>query len=659
MKLLYSQLKALVPGLKATPKEVAGALTLTGSMMDDFKEVRYRGRKDYLIGLEIRQNRPDCLSVIGLAREVAAYYGLKVKLPRALAKLPSAGKKPDIKVGAEGNVKRILAVRMEGVKNKKSPGWLKELLELYEINSVNLIVDLSNYVMLMCGYPSHILDEAKIDGQLKWAMNKDFKKITTLDGSNIELGGGELIIRDDKKVLALAGIVGGKAARIDLKTDSIVMETAIYSHSVIRNNARSLNIVTEASNRLTKELDPNGSDLTLKLLVSQILENCGGKVVGKIFEYYPKKYKQPEIRFDPSLPSAFSGINIPEAKSIQVLKRLDFKVKKAGKKFLVTAPVTRTDVSLEEDVIDEVVRMFGYDRIPSDEVPKLQVVGNITPPHVKLEEKIRDVLTSSGFDEILSWPLVQRGDNERVNYLDWDIVYTQNSMNEDYPALRQSAAAGLINQSNEYLKKNIEYIKIFEMGKVFGKKGKKYQEHDSAGILLCTSSRTKGLPEIKGAVENLLRSIGFADIRYSESKKKPKVANPYSCWDITAEGKGIGIIYKLNPQKPGYSAYFAEINVEEATKLLQKISRNPAVELTQKLIVLDANVELKEKDSIADFMDKMREKINPKHIWSMVVVDRFPLKEKIRYTVRVSYMGLSDPEAKKIHLKSFGLLPQK
>jgi len=271
MKLLYSQLKELLPGLKASPKEVGEKLTLAGLMLDGLSAVNYQGKSDWLLSLEVRQNRADCLGVLGLAKEVAAYYGLRFKLPVVRLPQPSQKKATAIRVEAKKQIKRARAYEMTGVTNRTSPAWLKEFLKLYGINSINLLVDLSNYVMLFTGFPSHLLDQDKMQGSLRWTMNKDFGSLTTLDGSVIKLNRDEIIIQDDQKILGLAGIVGGLAAAIDLKTHNVVAEMAIYDRVLVRRNARSLKITTEASVRLEKDLDPEGPNYALDLLISLIL----------------------------------------------------------------------------------------------------------------------------------------------------------------------------------------------------------------------------------------------------------------------------------------------------------------------------------------------------------------------------------------------------
>jgi phenylalanyl-tRNA synthetase beta chain len=657
MKVLYSQIKELVPDLKAGPREVGEALTLTGFMMDGFTEVQYKGAKDYLIGLEIRQNRADCLSVIGLAREVAAYFGLQAFIPE-VAMISDTLKNDQLNITIDADageyVKRVTAIKIDDLKNGESPNWLKEYIAFYGINSVNLLVDLSNYVMFLTGYPSHLIDHGKISGNVSWSLNHDFDNIVTLSGESVSLNKKtELLIRDAKNILALAGIVGGSEAAITEETKSIIAEVAIYDRSIIRKNSRTLNITTEASHRLEKDLDPNGVEYAISLLVSLVLKYGGGKISSGLFNYYPQKYISPTIEFKTSLPSKFAGIEISENDVLKIFKNLNFVVDKKGDTLSVTPPTYRLDLSVPEDLVEEVLRVYGYDRIPSDEIPKLEVVDDITPKNIILTEKIRDVLSTLGFDEILSWPLTKKDDNELVNYIDWNTVSTQNSVNDIFPNLRQSMITGLLTQLDEYFKKNVDFINIFEIGMIFGERGREYLEYESLGVM--SVSNVNAIIEFKNKTESLLRLMGFADIKYFEAKSKPKIANASSCWDIYAGDNRIGIIYKLIPQEIKLNIYFAEINITKITELLLKIRNNPVVEITQKLIALDANIELDSDESIDKYLEDIRNKLDKAHIWSINVADIYSLGEKIRYTIRVTYMELSDQEAKEMHLGVFKL----
>jgi phenylalanyl-tRNA synthetase beta chain len=648
MKVLYSQIKKLVPGLKANAQEVGEALTLTGFMMDGFIEVTYKNKKDYLLSLEIRQNRADCLSVIGLAREAAAYYNLKTIEP-TVKPIAKSSKKLGIKMEAAGFVKRIAAIKIDEIKNTESPEWLKEYMALYGLNSAGVLVDLSNYVMMLTGYPSHLIDYDKTKGDIVWSINKKFKQITTLLGTDTKLNNDEIVIHDDNGVIALAGIIGEKSSGIDKKTTSLIIEFAIYDRSIIRKNSRSLSLTTEASRRLEKDLDPNGADYAIKMLVSLILKYAGGKIASSLFDYYPKKYVSSKINFDTELSSKLSGIEISRKDNLRILKALNFGIIAKNNKLTVIPPTYRMDVGLSEDVAEEVIRIHGYDRIPTHEVPKLEVAKNITPKNIILSEKIRDILVTSGFDETLSWPLTQKGINDETNYSELKEITTQNSVNDLFPNLRQSIAAGLLNQLNEYYKKGVEYIDIFEIGKVFGEKNKTNIEYDSLGILSATKENT--LPRFKDKIESLLRLLGFEDIKYIESISKPKIANPRSCWDIFVNNQSIGILYKLIPSETKFNLYFSEINVEKMTKLLANLKNNPVVEITQKLIAMDVNIELQKNRLIYDFLDLLEKKLPKNHIWSINIADTFAYSEKIKYTLRITYEELSDQEAKDTHSK--------
>jgi len=670
MKILYSQLKELVPKLKADAQEVGNTLSMIGFLMDGLEEVSFGGKKDQMISLEVRQNRADCLSVIGLAREVSAYYGLAMKMPAS--KSLSFGKdKLGIKVDAKEYVKRILAVQVDGLKNKPSPNWLKEFLALYEMNSVDMLVDISNYVMLYTGYTSHLLDKDKVTGDAQWEINCDFKKIITLDGTEVKLDqGDELMIRDDKNPLALAGIVGGKAAAVGVSTKSIIAEMAIYDRTIIRQNSRSLKVVTEASSRLEKDMDPNGADEAFVMLISMILENCGGSIASQQFDYYPKPRTTKAIEMELSAPSTYAGVEIKKNKVFSVLKDLRFEVTdpsptapkgagygaRKGDKILATPPTDRMDIELMEDVVEEVVRMYGYQNIPSEKAPDLMVAEDITSPVVTLSEKIRDIMSISGFDEILSQPLVQDGINAKTNYLDWKEIVTQNAVNDKYPNLRQSIAVGLLNQKEIYLKKNVEQISIFEIGVIFGKRGGKFLEHDSFGVLISDASNKAAMAWPKTALENLLRYLGLTEISYEPAKAVPEVANPYSCWDVMIGGIAAGIIYKMKPEVGG-ATYFFELNLDALVELMKKLETNPVVEITHKLMVLDANVEMATDKSVDEFMEKAKKEMGAENIFSLAVKDVFPIKgkKKVRYTFRAVYKGLSDQDAKEIHAQAFGL----
>ncbi len=653
MRVLYSQLKQLVPGLKASPKQVGDKFAMAGFLLDGLKEVIFQGKKDWLLSFEVRQNRADCLGIVGLAEEAAAFYGLKCQLPET-GVLPKTGKAVFALVEAKTAIKRALAVEIQGVKNKQSPSWLKEFLSFYDINSINLLVDLSNYAMIFTGYPSHLLDKNKISGSLCWAQNKNFKEIITLDATKIALKGGEIILKDDKHILGLAGIVGGRQAMIDLKTKNLIVEMAIYERAKIRRDSRARKITTEASVRLEKDLSAEGLDYVMGFLTSLILKEAGGKMPScPLFSFYPHKQTMPKIRFNPELPSVFAGIPIAQNKCFQILKNLRFRVKKLSKNsWQVVPPLDRMDITIGQDLIEEILRVFGFERIPTDELPVFPVVKTITPLDFELAEKANDILTILGFDEIRSWTLTTMEMNLKTNWIGWQNIATENSVNEEFPDLRQSIAASLILELREYDKRNVAKIRIFEIGRVFGRVQNNFQEKEMLGFLI---KGKDALQNCKMAVETLLRSLGFRQVGYLPVKAKPLAASPNSCWNILANNKVIGIIYQLG-QTEVKEAAFVEIDLSLIGKFLAGLATNPVVELDNKLVSLDANIELGQKGDLRALLTKIEADIGQNYLWALEIVDSFPLKGKIRYTVKATYKNLSDKKAKVIHLKVFNLI---
>lgn len=648
MKILYSQIKELVPTLSADPLEVAEVLTMIGMMVDSFTEVKYLGKKDYLLGLETR-NRVDCWSLWGVARELAAYYNLDVNIPQIGQVVTSD--ELNIKIEAREAVRRVRAASLVNLTNRPSPAWLVEFLSIYEMKSLNLLVDLSNYVMIVTGYASHLLDQDKLQGTLVWQLNKQKRLINTLDGSEIELSGGELVISDDENVLALAGLVGTQVASIDQETKQVIVEMAVYDGVLVKKNSRQLAIVTEAGHRLAKEMDAESMARAFDYLIELIVTNTGAELSASC-DYYPAPRVPGVISFDPQSPSRFAGIEISEAKAMEILQALRCKIVISEGLWLVTPPTDRADLTMAEDLVEEVIRMNRYDAIPFDQVPALPVTDDLTSPLYYLKDDLRVMLMARGWDEVLSQPLVDEVGNERANYLDWQAVMTQNSVNEEFPVLRLSLAASLVTQLASWEKKNIAPIRIFEIGKVFGKKAKNYEEVEHLALLISVPDDSKSLSKLQIEVSELMGQIGLTDLRYELAKQAPTLANHHSAYVIKSGKYDFGIIYKVAPREIG-ATYLAELDLEQVVKASKDSQRRAVVELTQKLVVLDANLEVDSRKKLEERLAKIREQIGD-NLWSLVIIDVYHLGKVDRYTVRVSYQGLNDQEAKSLHDKVLG-----
>lgn len=596
MKIIYSHLKKLLPNLTKEPQQLRDDLTMIEHFTNYFEKIN----DEIIFDLDIKVNRGDCLGYYGLARDLSVYYNLDLNLPKV--ELPSPSNKIDlpIKVTTD-NVKRVMAIRISDLENKESPKWLKDFVEYHGTNSVNTLVDLTNYIMFLYGLPPHAFDTSKSTNQLIWQMNPGFKEFKSLDESILKLHKNVLMINNPDKALSLS-FWGGEACAIQLDTKETIIEIAVYNPATVRQNSRSLKATTEAGTRLEKILDPDTIPLAFNHLISLILKHCNGHISSNIFDYYPNKRNLPQIEFDPQKASKISGIEIPVDFAFNCLKKIGCTIKNN----LITPPSIRTDINIEADLIEEVIRFWGYQKIPTNQALSFKDLEDITPKEIYLIEELKDKLIGLGYDEILSWPI-----SDETNNLD-TVIKIQNSINTELIYLRQSLVPSLKKQLAQYQRFKLNSSQFFEIATIFSKKGDKYIEKNSLALY---------------------------------------------CNDINKLQEDLKT---LNLETESTDSNFVEIiidNLDRPKEYQPKIINHSAYELTSQLIILDANLTLKEKEDPIKLIKKYTKIINSDHLWEIIITDIYndPKKEIYRYTFHVSYFNINDKEAKKIHLKAFNL----
>jgi len=628
MKITYSDLKTLIPDLHVPIRKLADDLTLIGHFTEGIEKVKNEG----ILSLEVRQNRGDCLSYWGIARDLAVFYRLPLIKTEEKLVSPSRYQLP-IEIKASQKVKRVMAIKLTSLQNKPSPTKLKRFLELNEINSVNHIVDLTNFIMLWYGIPSHAFDTQKLTDKLIWETNHDkYKQITTLDGTNLKLTKNNLVITDNQKVLSL-GMIGGQNCAINLKTKELVLEMAIYDRAQVRKDSRELKIITEASLRLEKDLDTELILQAFNHLVNLILKNCSGEVASQIFDYYPHSPVLPEIKFDLQKPSQFAGIEIPADFAQNTLKRLDCRLEpnsQAANLIKVTPPSLRKDLNLEEDLIEEVIRFWGYNKIPVNQPISGKQLTDVTPDSFYLNMQLKEKLVLLGYDEIRSWPLIKKSHfypNKTINLKRVEKIYTENNINSHYPLLRQSIVSSLTNQQEQLEKFKVGNMELFEIGKVFYQHKDKYLEHHSLGILSFDQDK------LERDLKQLFKELDTANFPIKIELIK--------------------------------NAYLVEINLKTflekmAAKLEKKLinyQNDPQStrELTRQIITFDANLIFNSRQRETQLIKHYLKKIGPGKVWQIQIIDVFPVKQGFKYTLRVSYYNLTQKQAKTIHFRTFNL----
>jgi len=608
MKLIYSHLQKLLPSLKNIPvRQVAQKLTYLGHLNDGLETIDGQS----VISLEIRQNRGEAQSYFGLAKDLSILYPPLV-LPqfRPLTIPQTASTTVNIK---SPDVYRIQSLIITNLKNSPSPSWLRQFVEFHQINSVNTLVDLTNYVMFLYGIPCHAFDTHKTGLPLIWQNNSgQYKQFTTLDGTTLDLQKNNIIITSNNKVDSLS-FIGGKDSSIDLSTTETLLEMAIYNRSQVKSDSKNLKTITEAGLRLDKELDTELIPTAFNHLVFLVLKHCGGQITTNLFDYYPRKPIIPTIPFHPNKVSQIAGVNISSDYSLDILKKLGCQLEHQRTKvpkYHITPPSFRKDLSIEEDLVEEVIRFYGYNNIPSNQPLKLKKIKNITPKIIYLIENLKDTLVNLGYDEIRSWPLVPKPNDINT------AITTQNNVNSKYPYLRQSIIQSLKSQLKSYYRYKVPYPQFFEISKIFFKSNSKHIEKYALGLYhhnLLTLKRD-------------LSTIGLKQTNQDNNFIEV-------------------ILDSVNP---------TDLNLTPITHEQTYLS---TIELTSQITTLDANLVTKAYSDPQKLIAKYQ-KLLKDNLWQIKITDIYqnPQDNTYKYTFRVSYFNLPSAKAKQLHLTTFDLI---
>ncbi|MEO6508989.1 MAG: phenylalanine--tRNA ligase subunit beta [Patescibacteria group bacterium] len=496
MKLPINWLKDYIE-LPADQKDLMMKLTSIGHMQDGPpKEVA----GDTVYDMEIRQNRSDCLSILGLAMEASAVLDKPVTFPEHL-ELPAVTSERKVEIENTDLCYRFETVKIDNLKIAPSPDWMKQKLEAYGIKSINNVVDITNFVMVEIGEPMHAYDIREVKGAFHIRNAQKGEKLSILGGKEVVLTEDDLVIADDEKILSLAGIIGGEHSGVKVDTTSIILEDATYNQGAIRRTSIRHQVRTEASTRHEKFLHPIMTTVALQRAVKLFVDLCGGTVSDHT-DTYPSPVDVKKVALDINNLNKLAGFNLSLEESSAILKKLQMVVSKTSDNSLeAEIPCTRTDITQEADLIEEVLRIYGYDNIPA-------ALPNTPPPtdlQVKttydIEQKIKDVLTASGYDEQITEPLTNKAEGTL------EPVKLENSLNADKTMLRTSLRGSLERAFSNQQKHRKTDIRIFEVGKIYYKADDQYKEEKIiAGM---SSYKENSVAAIKGVLEELFDRLNF------------------------------------------------------------------------------------------------------------------------------------------------------
>ena len=514
---------------------------------------------DNVLDLEIRQNRPDALSIIGLATEYSAKNNSKIEYPKQIDNLNF--EKPDklINPKTTDQIKRFTAVKIDGVKIGKSPDYIINRLTLSGIRTVNNIVDITNYVMLEYGIPMHVFDANLLGNnpQLTLRMGNTNDELETWLGEKIKISKNDIVITNsENKVVSIGGITGEKNTGATDTTISIIIEAANYNQALIRKSAIEHNLLTDSANRHTKFLPSNLVETAIKRACYLISELCGGEIT-LAEDYYPEVQVRFEITLNLDEVERIGGFKVTANDTEQILKNLKYDIlENSNNKITVKSPNHRTDVTQPVDVIEDILRIIGYENIKEQQI-NLAPPANSTPEIYTLEDNVRDILVGMGLDEHITEPLVK---------FDADItrIKLENSLNSEKNSLRISIQETLIPVLTNYIKHKHNSIKLFEVGKIYKTEKDQIIENSVVGVLISNSNSYKSA---KGILDLLFNKLGYNNF-YLTSTDDKKIIN------LMLRENNLGFIKFANNRTIYFEINLDRLlNIEKATneKLITKV----------------------------------------------------------------------------------------
>ena len=586
---------------------------------------------DVIFDLDITPNRPDCLSMIGIAREIAALTGENLHLPEICYEEAEESVDSYVSVDiVEPNLcPRYCASLIIGVKIASSPDWMQQCLKSYGMRPINNVVDVTNYVMLEYGQPLHAFDYRKLKGkEIIVRRAKGGEVITTLDGTERALSSDTLVIADAEKAVAVAGVMGGLDAEVTDETDAILLESANLNQTAIRRGYSHFQSQSEASIRFDKGLNSGLPLLPLKRATQLLLELAGGQTARGIIDVYPGRAEPQRISLSTEEVRRLLGLEVTIEEILKVLNSLGFEYQRTDSPsaISVVAPYWRSDIRCSADLVEEVVRIIGYDKIPltslSAPLPEHESSLLLYAQRSNLKHKLRNTLVGWGFQEILTYSLTSL---ERLQRLSPKLelmvppLKVANPLTREQEYLRTTLRPNLLSTLSSNQKYEQAGIRLFEIGKIFLPQGKDLPQEKEMLCAVLSGSKWElswhsdkeplDFFDAKGMAENLLELLG---LKVTFENSNDEILFSKRGADIIVDGDKVGIVGNLHPKvaqafELSNTSCLIEIDIEKllnkikGTKRYQTILRFPGVSRDIALVIDEGIVYKRVEDIIRSF----------------------------------------------------------
>lgn len=531
---------------EAKPEEIARYLSLSSQSVERITKTH---KGDFIYDIEVTTNRPDAFSVYGIARELSAVlprYGLRAKLlPIVTKPIPAVKKSLPLKVEIINHslVPRFTALIFDQVQIKPSPKVVQERLEASGIRALNNVIDISNYLMLELGQPMHTFDYDKIlKAKMIVRQAKAGEKITTLDGQVRLLPPGTIIIEDGEgRVIDLCGIMGGKNSEVDENTKRVLLFVQTYDPLSIRRSCQGLAFRTEAASRFEKGIDPEGVMMAMKRAVGLFKDWAGAKVGSKLFDIYPKPLKPYSVTLEKSRLDKVLGIEIKLAEAKEILESLGFETKLKDETMVAKVPHWRYgDISIPEDLIEEIARIYGYHNLPNI-LPPISFPQK-SPLILEFEDQLKTSLKFWGITETPTFSLTSLLIQQKAGISPEGLLRLANPLSEEWRVLRTSLLPSLLT----VVAQNIASprVRIFEIANVYLPQGKNQlpDERSRLGVMLADSN----FLEAKGLAEVIFENFNIPGSRFVPAETEEKIINPQKTAEILMGKELVGRVGEIS-----------------------------------------------------------------------------------------------------------------
>ena len=588
MLISYNWLRELT-GTTLTPLELRERLTMVGLAIDAVEEIE----GDSVLDVEVPSNRPDCLSHIGIAREVSVIEKSKVLSPKSKAPKTEGRAQDFTSVEIRRRSRpRYTARIVRGVKITPSPDWLAKRLSEIGQRPINNVADITNYVLHELGQPLHAFDLAKLGGQrIVVRRATTAEKLTTLDGVERSLDPEMLVIADVAQPVALAGVMGGQDSEISSLTTDVLIESAYFNPDSVRRTARRLGMDTEASRRFERGADCENVFQAQARCVELICEIAGGVATEDAIDVYPKPLPTRSVGFRPAKVEKLTSLQVEPSEMMRILTALGFVQNGTGASVAEGAssnatsfvvPSWRGDVSLEEDLIEEIARHAGYDKIAS-ELPPSNIAGEYQPSEMQRRD-LRRALTSQGFDEAINFSFIDDAHDELFQLLPSlatqagkePLVTLKNPILDEAVRMRPTLLPGLLESVRHNLNHGNRDVRLFEIGRVFGgSRAKELPEEVEALALVATGGALEegqaqaaseiDFYELKGALEAAVDAMRLGPLSFQKANLK-HLRDGQAATITLPDGTAIGSIGRLAESIAGsykfrQAVYVAELDL--------------------------------------------------------------------------------------------------